>query len=143
MKFISPKYLFAFAFVLILIGTDDLPHSAPHRYLAPNLPFAFALVILKITNSEILLFHFALISVSMVGISAALGSRTLGIPKFDTNMPFLSGKDYLSREDVHWQFGTKKAMTATDVTGFYACFSALKSGNVLHISGPFPDYIAQ
>ena len=33
--------------------------------------------------------------------------------------------------------GTEKTMTAKDVTGFYAVFSARKSGNFLHILGHF------
>ena len=33
--------------------------------------------------------------------------------------------------------GPKKTMTATDVTGFYALFSARKSGNFLYILGLF------
>ena len=41
-------------------------HSCPHRYFTPNFAFAFAFVILKVINSEIILFRFALISVSMV-----------------------------------------------------------------------------
>ena len=49
-KFIPRKYFFAFAFILILIGTDDLSHSCPHRYFTPNFTFAFAFafVILKV-----------------------------------------------------------------------------------------------
>ena len=31
-------------------------------------------------------------------------------------------------------------MTARDVTGFYASFSARKSGNFLQILGPFPEH---
>ena len=65
-KLIPLKYFFTFAFVLLSIGTDDLSHSCPHRYFTPNFTFAFAFVILKVTNSEIILFCFALISVSMV-----------------------------------------------------------------------------
>ena len=42
------------------------PHSCPHRYFTPNYTFAFAFVILKVINSEIIFFRFALISVSMV-----------------------------------------------------------------------------
>ena len=34
-------------------------------------------------------------------------------------------------------------MTARDKTGFYAIFSARKSGNFLHILGRFPYYMAQ
>ena len=34
--------------------------------ICPESSFAFALVILKVTHSEMILFHFALISVSMV-----------------------------------------------------------------------------
>ena len=40
-------------------------------------------------------------------------------------------------------FGTEKNMTARDVTGFHAFFSARKSGNFLHILGRFPYSIAQ
>ena len=39
--------------------TDDLSHSCPHRHFAPN--FTFAFVILKVINSEIILFRFAII----------------------------------------------------------------------------------
>ena len=64
-KLIFRKYLFAFASELILINwTDDLSHSCPHRYLTPNFTFAFAFVFLKVINSVIILFRFALISVS-------------------------------------------------------------------------------
>ena len=53
---------------------------------------------------------------------------------------------YLSVGDLHvfshqlticaLDIGTEKAMKATDMTGFYAFFSARKSGNFLHILGP-------
>ena len=60
-KLIPSKYFVAFAFVLIFAGTDDLLHSCSHRYFTPNSTFAFAFVILKVTNSEIIiLFRFAL-----------------------------------------------------------------------------------
>ena len=39
--------------------------------------------------------------------------------------------------------GPKKTVTATDVTGFYAFFSARKWGNFLHVFGPFPCWITQ
>ena len=65
MKLILPKYFLAFAFVLILIGTDDVSHLCSHRYVTPNFTFAFAFVILKVINSEIILFRFAFI-LSMV-----------------------------------------------------------------------------
>ena len=52
--------------------TDDLSHSCPHRYFTPNFTFAFAFVILKVTNSEMILFRFALISVSMVCLVCSL-----------------------------------------------------------------------
>ena len=39
--------------------------------------------------------------------------------------------------------GPKKTMTARDVTGFCAFFSAWKSGNFLHIFGRFPYWVTQ
>ena len=66
MQLIPPKYFVAFALALILIGTDDLSHSCSHAYFTPNFTFAFAFVILDLINSEIVLFRFASISVSMV-----------------------------------------------------------------------------
>ena len=70
---IIPKaYLFAFAFVLVLIGTDYFSHSGPRRYLTPNFTFAFASVIQKVINSEITLFRILVISVSMVILNAQL-----------------------------------------------------------------------
>ena len=68
-KLIPRKYFFAFAFVFIsyyINLTDDLSHSCLHGYFTPNYTFAFAFVVLKVINSEIILFRFALISVSMV-----------------------------------------------------------------------------
>ena len=58
-----PKYFVAFAFVMILIGTYDLPHACSHRYFTLYFTFAFAFVILKVINSEIVVLRFALISV--------------------------------------------------------------------------------
>ena len=52
-KSIPPKYFVAFAFVLILIGTDDPLHSCSHRYFTPKFTFAFAFVMQNITNSKI------------------------------------------------------------------------------------------
>ena len=40
-------------------------------------------------------------------------------------------------------FGAEKTMSARDVTRFCAFFPARKSGNFLHILGPFPYYITQ
>ena len=61
---------------------DDLSHSCPHRYFTPNFTFAFAFVILKVTDLEIILFRFASNFVTMVGPSSggitllvAIGSR--------------------------------------------------------------------
>ena len=68
-KLIPREYFVAFAFALILIGIDDTSHSCSHRDFTPNLTFAFAFVIQKVINSEIILFRFALISVSMVFMS--------------------------------------------------------------------------
>ena len=65
-KLIPRKYSFAFAFVMILIGADDLSHSCSYKHFTPNFTFAFAFVILKVIYSEIILFRFAFISVSMV-----------------------------------------------------------------------------
>ena len=67
-KLIPPKYFVAFVFVLILIGTDDFFFALIFTWmLDPKFDFfAFAFVILKAINSEIILFRFALISVSMV-----------------------------------------------------------------------------
>ena len=71
-KLISREYSFRFRFRMDIDWTDDLSHSCPHRYLIPNFTFAFAFAILKVINSEIILFRFALISVSMM---FALSSR--------------------------------------------------------------------
>ena len=49
------KMFFAFAFVLILFGTEDLSHACPHRYFTPNFTFAFAFLILKVPWSTKLL----------------------------------------------------------------------------------------
>ena len=49
---IPREYFVAFAFALILIGTDDTSHSCPHRDFTPNLTFALAFVIQKVINSE-------------------------------------------------------------------------------------------
>ena len=65
-KLIPPKCFVAVAFVLVLIGTRLLSHSRSHRYFTPNFTFAFAFLILKLNNSEIVLFRFALFFVSMV-----------------------------------------------------------------------------
>ena len=56
-KLIPPKYFIAFAFVLILLGTDALSHSCSHRHFTPK--FTFAFVRLKVINSDIILFRFA------------------------------------------------------------------------------------
>ena len=45
-----------------LIGTDDLSRLCLHRYFTPNFTFTFAFVILKLINSEIILFRFAFVS---------------------------------------------------------------------------------
>ena len=34
-----PRYVVAFAFVLLLIGTDDISHSCSHRYFTPSVYF--------------------------------------------------------------------------------------------------------
>ena len=64
MKFNSPILFLRFRFRIDINWTDDLSHSCPQRHFTPN--FTFAFVILKVTNSEIILFRFALVSVSMV-----------------------------------------------------------------------------
>ena len=66
----SLKIFFRFRFRTDINWTDDLSHSCSHRYFTLNFTFAFAFVILKVINSEIILFRFALISVSMVSNSA-------------------------------------------------------------------------
>ena len=62
----SPKIFVRFRFRIDINWTDDLSHSYPHRYFTPNSTLAFAFVILKVINSVIILFRFALMSVSMV-----------------------------------------------------------------------------
>ena len=62
----SPKLLFCFRLCIDINWTDDLSHPCEHRCFTPNFTFTFAFVILKLINSEIILFRFALISVSMV-----------------------------------------------------------------------------
>ena len=52
----------------------------------------------------------------------------------------LWGNDYDLNSMVS---GTEKNRTATDMTGIYAFFSARKTGNFLHILGPFPYWITQ
>ena len=87
-KLIHFEYFVAFAFALIFIGTDDTSHSCSHTNFTPNLTFAFAFVIQKVINSEIILFRFALISVSMVLLGPSLkplaseseGLETSGAP---------------------------------------------------------------
>ena len=54
---LSLSYLYSY----YINWTDDLSHSCPHRYFTPNYTFAFAFVILKVMNSEIILFRCALI----------------------------------------------------------------------------------
>ena len=56
---------FSHSYSYYINWTDDLSHSCPHRYFTPNYTFAFAFVILKVINSKIIVFRFALISVSM------------------------------------------------------------------------------
>ena len=58
---LSLSYLYSY----YINWTDDLSHSCPHRYFTLNFTFAFAFVSLKEFNSEIILFRFALISVSI------------------------------------------------------------------------------
>ena len=65
-KLIPRKYLFAFTFAFDSNWTDAISHSCPYRYFTPNFTFAFVFVILKVIILEIILFRFALISVSMV-----------------------------------------------------------------------------
>ena len=65
-KLIPHNYFFGFAFALDIDWTDDLSHSCLHRYFTPNFNIAFAFAIPRVINSEIILFRFALISVSMV-----------------------------------------------------------------------------
>ena len=62
----SADFIFMGARICRIIATDDLSHSCSHRYLTPNFTFAFAFVILKVINLEMMLFRCALISVSMV-----------------------------------------------------------------------------
>ena len=80
-KSIPPKYVVASAFVLILIGTDDLSHSC---------------LILKIINLEMILFRGALISVSMVLSFEAIFSYRSPLPvplKLDRiSFPLLSDR---------------------------------------------------
>ena len=74
MKLIPPNYLFAFAFVLILIGTDDFPHSGLQKpiylcHIDTSPEFDFRLRFCNSEgeiNSENILFRFDLISVAMV-----------------------------------------------------------------------------
>ena len=66
MKINPPKISVRFRFRININWTDDLSHSCPHRYFTPNFSYAFAFVILKVINLEIILFCFALVSVSMV-----------------------------------------------------------------------------
>ena len=61
-----PKIVVRFRFRIDINWADDLLHSCSHRGFNPNFTFAFAFVILKVINSEIILFRFALVSVSMV-----------------------------------------------------------------------------
>ena len=64
----SLKIFFRIRFRIDINWTDDLSHSCLHGYFTPN--FTFAFVILKGINSEIMLFRFALFSVTMVnGVS--------------------------------------------------------------------------
>ena len=63
---INSQIFVRFRFRIDIIGTDDFSHSGPHRYLTPNFTFAFTFVILKVINSEKILFRFTLISTSMV-----------------------------------------------------------------------------
>ena len=72
MKVIPRKNFVRFRFRTDINWTDDLSHSCPHRYFTPNFTFAFAFVILKVINSEIMLFRFALLSVSVVSKEAQL-----------------------------------------------------------------------
>ena len=65
-KINSPKIICRFRFRSDTTWTDDLSHSCTHRYFTPNFTFAFAFVILKVINSELILFRFAVVSVSMV-----------------------------------------------------------------------------
>ena len=75
----SPKILFRFRFRIDINWTDDLSHSCPHRYFTPNFTFAFAFVTLKVINSEIILFRFGLVSVSLeVVASVPAVQPTLG-----------------------------------------------------------------
>ena len=65
-KLIPRKYVSLLRFRIDINWTDYLLHWCPHRYFTPNFTFAFTFVILKVINSEIILFRFALISMSMV-----------------------------------------------------------------------------
>ena len=56
----SPDLFFRFRFRIDIHWTDDLSHSCPHRYFSPNFTFAFAFVILKVINSETILFRYFL-----------------------------------------------------------------------------------
>ena len=66
MKLIPPRIFLCFRFCSDINWTDDLSHACPQRYFTPNFTFAFGFVILKVINLEVILFRFALISVSMV-----------------------------------------------------------------------------
>ena len=53
----------------------------------------------------------------------------------ESHFGICSNEEYLRR--AHVSRNRKETMRATDVTGFYAFFSARKSGNFLHILGHF------
>ena len=108
MKLIPREYFVAFAFALILIGTDDTLHSYSHRHFTPNLTFAFAFVIQKVINSDIIWFRFALISVSMVCLNPHLFNPHLRHPKRD-----MSG--------LSWHFGPEEPERRNPIGQFVLC----------------------
>ena len=98
-KNVEPKIFVRFRFRIAISWKDDLSHSCPYSYFTLNITFAFAFVIPKVINSEIILFRFASISVSMVfdralplvpfDLFQCLGgtSRLLACPKDHSRCP--------------------------------------------------------
>ena len=96
----SPKIVLRFRFRTDMNWADDLSHSCPHRYFTPKCAFAFAFVILKVINSEIILFRFALISVSMVSSVTRKEKSTRPPPKENHLENFPGFKERVSRPMV-------------------------------------------
>ena len=99
MTLIPRKYSFAFAFVLKLIGSDDLSHSCSHRYFTPNFTFHF-----RFRNSEGNLFEDHIVSlrfdfcvngtVANRGLMGHLGHATLTVSFSLSGFPiFLRGPE--------------------------------------------------